>query len=45
MDYEGVKTMSDILEYLKVNDLKMIKSDLSSFIKSREGDKWNELRD
>lgn len=35
MDYDGTKTMTDILEYLKINDLKMIKSDLSSFIKSR----------
>lgn len=30
-------TIKDMVEYLKNNDLKIIKSELSNFIKSHEG--------
>lgn len=37
--------MSDMVEYLKSNDVKMIRSDLSSFIKSRVGEFWDQMRE
>lgn len=37
LDYEGMMTTNAILEYLRNNEMKIIKQELNSFIKTKEG--------
>lgn len=37
LDYEGVMTTNAILEYLRNNEMKIIKQELNSLIKTKEG--------
>ena len=45
MEYDGKKTLTDMIEYLKTKELKMIKNDLSTFIKNKEGENWESMRE